>query len=601
MFFAAALQFQSFAAPSHLDTNSAALFREATTLDPRSETNLATLAQIAAPTREKGAKKEKSGKKQARESEDLENAPTAELQKLFIDDTPKHEARALTAIGELARDALKASDASTRAERESDILEIQAGLRNARLPVVPEKLGLITTWMFFSKNASSTIGRGHTTATNLAATGTSGDGGSADPLPSTFWTRPSAIARENLYAGFGRDQLPHFETRIFEYSGPKVSSGTHGGFDVESDGKRFKIKFGEVNSEPFTARIFYALGYHADPTDYAPEIKVRYDRRLFREFNLRKPLTMWIAPLGIRFWSIQLQPHYDPFTFVTSAVFKDGRKISGAALKQALFKNPHQSDPQDSPENFRTDVETSIDYLIMAAANVQPRDGPTESIGAWEFGGLGHENRRELRGLGLLAAWLSWFDSRTDNTKVRLVRDSQDVRIEHFISDLGGGMGTGAGLFSPQGENPNDLTWTFTEPEIARGPGRMTTPFRIRHFKPNVPTPAFAAMTTDDARWMARLIGQLTENQLREALIGSGYNNAEAKLYLEKLISRRDAMIRDLKLENEIPPLRPGPQNHAFNYFPQSDGPFTAVAPNNAQISARESSDIISGGKLVLK
>src|SRR5262249_48496172 len=161
---------------------------------------------------------------------------------------------------------------------------------------------------------------------------------------------------------------------------------------------------------------FYALGYHADPTDYAPEIRIHYDRRMFREFNLRKPLTMWIAPLGIRLWSVQLQPHYDPFKFVTTAVLKDGRKISGAEFKQMLFKNPSLSDPQDSPENFRTDVEASVDYLVMPAANVQPRDGPTESVGAWQFGGLGHENRRELRGLGLLAAWLSWFDSRTDNT-----------------------------------------------------------------------------------------------------------------------------------------------------------------------------------------
>ena len=370
---------------------------------------------------------------------------------------------------------------------------------------------------------------------------------------------------------------------------------------MEHEGERFKIKFGEINSEPFTARIFYALGYHADPTDYALEIRVHYDRRMFREFNLRKPLTMWVAPLGIRLWSIQLQPHYDPFTFVTSAVFKDGRKVSGAELKQMLFINPNQPDPQDSPENFRADVEVAIDYLVMPAANVQSRDAPTESIGEWQFGGLGHENCRELRGLGLLAAWLSWFDSRTDNTKVRLVRDSDNVQIEHFISDLGGGMGTGSGLFSPQGENPNDLTWTYTEPEIARGPGRMTTPFRIRHFKPMVPTPAFAAMTTDDARWMARLIGQLTENQLREALIGSGYDNAEARLYLEKLISRRDEMIRDLKLENEIPLLRPGSQDHAFNYYPQSDGSFTVTAHDGTQISARESSDIVSGGKLVVK
>jgi hypothetical protein len=126
----------------------------------------------------------------------------------------------------------------------------------------------------------------------------------------------------------------------------------------------------------------------------------------------------------------------------------------------------------------------------------------------------------------------------------------------------------------------------------------MTTPFRIRHFKPTVPTPAFAAMTVDDARWMARLIGQLTENQLRAALIASGYDNAEARLYLEKLISRRDRMIRDLRLQDEIPLLRRNSPNHDFSYNPITDGPFSATV-NATTILARRSTAAIVHGKIV--
>jgi hypothetical protein len=126
----------------------------------------------------------------------------------------------------------------------------------------------------------------------------------------------------------------------------------------------------------------------------------------------------------------------------------------------------------------------------------------------------------------------------------------------------------------------------------------MTTPFRIEDFKPTVPTAAFAEMTADDARWMARLIGQLTENQLRAALIASGYNNAEAHLYLEKLISRRDKMIRDLKLQDEVPLLRPTTAAREFSYNPSVDGPFTAMA-GGKRISARESAAVIVRGKIV--
>jgi hypothetical protein len=68
-------------------------------------------------------------------------------------------------------------------------------------------------------------------------------------------------------------------------------------------------------------------------------------------------------------------------------------------------------------------------------------------------------------------------------------------------------------------------------------------------------------MTMDDARWMARLIGQLTETQIVDALAASGFNAAEVQIYTEKLLARRDKMIRDLQLTSEIALLRPdGPR-----------------------------------------
>jgi len=583
-----------------LETNSAIVSEQIATLDPHFDTNLTTLATLAdeaAAVEKKQAKAEKA----ARGTDDLENLPAAELQKRFARDSAKYDARAYAAIGQLTNDALKTNDPHARAAKIKDILEIQAALRNATRPLVPEKLGFFSSWIFFFQNLSGTIAHGDIAATNLAAAAPrGGDNGRSDPLPSTFWTRPPAIAQQDLYNGFGRDQFPRLENGICDYSAPKTSSGTHGGFDVEYKGQRYKVKFGDLNSEPFTARIFYALGFHADPTDYAPQIRVRYSRRMLREFHSRIPLNMQIAPFDVRVGTVHLQTHYDPFTFITTAVFKDGKQISGAALRQILFTNSALSHPEDTPENFRTNVEAELDYLVMAPVNVQPRDGPTQSIGSWDFGELGHEKLRELRGAGLLAAWLGWFDSRADNTKLRLVRDSNEVQLQHFFSDLGGGMGSGTGLFSPRGENPNDFSWTFTSPEIVRGPGRMTTPFRIQHFKPTVPTAAFAAMTADDARWMARLIGQLTENQLRAALIASGYDNAEARIYLEKLISRRDQMIRDLRLDDEIPLLHPEAVNREFSYNPATDAPFSANV-NGKTLFARDSTAVIVRGRLTLR
>ncbi len=600
-------------------------------LDPRLEANLDGLARGAealSETAEEQARQRKAARKEVRDHTGLSNLSPAALRGYFHeppDQLSRREVRGLAELTRLAHAALKSQSPPEREAFIANLLEVMAALRNDRRSPVPEKLGFTFPFRLLLSDCRRTVGRGATLANNLEperrpparpvdefakpiAPGpeagaplqaTSADPSRLDPAPSSFWQRPPDIARHDLYAGFGRERLPNFTDVVWRYDGPKTSFGTKGGFDVEGDGQRFQIKFGEVNSEPFTARIFHALGYHVDPTDYWPRLRIRYDRRLFREFHLRKPLTMYIRPFGIPQGSVELQPRYDPFNFVVTAVFKDGRQVSGSKLKQMLLIDLERDHPENSPGNFRADIEASLDYLIMSPANVQPKDESAENIGPWEFGGLGHERRRELRGAALLAAWLEWSDSRSDNTRLRVSRTNGDAELLHFFSDLGSGMGGASGRFSQHGEKPNQFDWTFTQAEIVRGPGQMTTPFRVVHFRPIVTTPAFHEMTEDDARWMARLIGQLTEKQMRAALVASGYDAAEVKLYQEKLVSRRDQMVRDLKLADEIPLLRTNTPDCQFSYDPPVDGPMNVVLPSGETVCARPSRQTVQRGRLV--
>ncbi|HLP77265.1 MAG TPA: hypothetical protein VK327_10140 [Candidatus Paceibacterota bacterium] len=410
---------------------------------------------------------------------------------------------------------------------------------------------MFTSWWLIAENSQRSIGGGDVPASNLNGSGND-ESGKLDPLPSGFWKRPTGIATQNLAAGFGRAEIPRFDAVIWNYAEPKTSSGTRAGLEIKAEGREYKIKFAEVNSEPFTARMFDALGFHADPTDFVPELRIRYSRRFFREFNLRKPIMMRIRPFWIPLAAVNLQPHHNPFQFVKLAVFKDGRKIPGAELKRLLLVDPSGGKPEEPAENYRRETEAELDYLVVGPVNIQPEDESTESIGCWDFSGLGHENLRELRGAGLLAGWLGWFDSRFDNTRLRVTTHAGSDELQFFFTDLGSGMGGGKGWLIRHGENPDAFEDSFTDPEIVRGPGRMTTPFRIRNFETIVPTPAFQRMTIGDARWMGRLIAQLTETQIRDALLASGYDSATAAKYLEKLLHRRAKMLRDLGLANEL-------------------------------------------------
>jgi hypothetical protein len=104
---------------------------------------------------------------------------------------------------------------------------------------------------------------------------------------------------------------------------------------------------------------------------------------------------------------------------------------------------------------------------------------------------------------------------------------------------------------------------------------------------------AFHDMTVDDARWMARLIAQLTESQIQQALIAAGFTSAEVRLYTEKLVSRRDRMIQDLGLAKEITLLRPQGVTRALDYDPSADGPVAARAADGSELHPLESRDLV--------
>ena len=540
----------------------------------------------------------------------LENAVQAVLQKpganpidskLGCPSLGKRNRRGLEEVQRLIGAVRGSSSAAQRSECIATLVETVAALNNDQRLAMPATVDLLAIPWLFLRQTQRPVGRGCTPATNLAPSSES-DLSRVDPLPGTFWHRPSGISAADVYHGFGRTNWLRLENTVFRYSAPKTSVGLNPGFEVDADGVSIKLKFAEVSSEAFLTRIFDALGFHADPTDYARAVKIRYDRRIFQEFHSRRPLHTRLTFLGfLPVYTLELQKRYDPFAYIAWAVRRDGTRWSGQDLKARLFHESKRPHPEDDPADFRPEVENEIDYLITVPANVQARDPEVKSVGHWDVGQLDHAGRRELRGAGLLAAWLGWFDTRFDNTRLCVIQHQDRTELVHYISDLGGALGKTSGLLYSRGELPNAFPWTFTRPPLWQGPHRLAVPLRLTGYKPVVPTKAFAEMTLDDARWMARLIGQLTERQLVQALVASGYDSATVRLYTEKLVSRRDRMVLDLELSQEISLLRPQGVARTFSYEPLVDGPVTVAVPGGAgiEVQARAGEERIVRGRLV--
>jgi len=453
------------------------------------------------------------------------------------DKAARKEFRAQAALAQLQRALRGETNRAAIAELQSQIDEVSAARENNRRGPVPPHIDIVQLPYVHYRYASARVGVGTTAATNLAPAGNDMDASTVDPLPSSFWHKPATIPAHDLATGFNRAARPDFESAVWHYSAPKTSFGGHAGFEAKSGGRRIRIKFGEIHSEPFAARVFHALGYNADPTDYSPGLKIRYDRRLFTEFNSRKPVDTRITAFGILpVWTIHFQPVHDPFACIQSAVLTNGSRVPGEALRRRLMRGG----------KFDESFEATVDYLVTVPANVQIHNSDEQSIGPWDFGQLGHERRRELRAAGLLAAWLGWYDSRVDNTRLRVVRHGEALELKHYFSDLGGGLGKSIGLLSRHAEDVKEFPRFFTEAAVRQGPHQMAIPFRIVHFRPIEPTAAFEQMTLEDARWMARMIAQFTPGQIEGALRACGFNESEAGAYKEKLLTRREKMLADL-------------------------------------------------------
>ena len=547
------------------------------------------------------AQRKKDQKKQ-HDTKPLAEMSAAQLRSYFaapLELPTNNELRGLRELQTRCRTLQAAITAAERTNTMQLMIEIARSLENLHRPPIPTQMEVTLMPVVFCQYLHRPVGKGTTVAANIQRPTGSSDSSRIDPPDSTFWTKPRAVAQADLFHCLGRSDWPDYENILWEYSEPKTSFGSNPGFKLKHGDLELKAKFRELHSEPFAVRIFHALGYNVEQTDYARSLRIKYDRRLFREFHLRRELDLHFRLLGILpAGHVAVQQRYDPFQFIAEAVLNDGSRLTGRQLKQRLLRDPEDEHPEDNPVNFDPAFEERIEFLVTCAANVQVRDATVQNLGPWEFGGLGHENLRELRGLALLAAWLGWTDARFDNTRLKLVATGDTTEVKHYFSDLGGGLGKGVGTFSWRSDEPNIFPWTFTKPLRRQGPGRMTIPFRIVNYRPIDPVPAFKEMTLDDARWMARMIGQFTEEQIIQGLIASGCDSAEVRLLTEKLISRRDQMIKDLEWTGEIPLLRPEGASRNLSYDPVAEGPIVITLPGGQKISAPASDQKVATGRL---
>lgn len=240
----------------------------------------------------------------------------------------------------------------------------------------------------------------------------------------------------------------------------------------------------------------------------------------------------------------------------------------------------------DNSGNSRPFDRPALDALLHNASHrgelvrmVASRWLPGRAIGPFRYEGtrdddpndvVPHEDRRDLRGARVIAAWLNHFDSREQNTMDTWMavdarhKDSSPGYVRHWYIDLGDCFGSEwawegmskrlgyayyldfeyvAGDFASLGLVSRPWDHARRSPD-----GSIFGFYRANDFEPDswvggYPNPAFQRMTERDAAWATRVLARMTPEHIDAALSVGDYTAPEHRAFLRRVVLERHRRI----------------------------------------------------------
>ena len=176
-----------------------------------------------------------------------------------------------------------------------------------------------------------------------------------------------------------------------------------------------------------------------------------------------------------------------------------------------------------------------------------------------------HQDRRELRGSEVIAAWLNHFDAREQNSLNILVEEGERTFVRHYFLDFGDCLGSQWAQDALSRRFGN--SFYFDAAHVAAdffSLGGITRPWETAAISPvanalgyfdaerlvpdryhaGYPNPAFAAMRGDDGAWGARILARFDEHAVRVMLRESQISDQTLQDELVRvLMARRQRLL----------------------------------------------------------
>jgi hypothetical protein len=213
-------------------------------------------------------------------------------------------------------------------------------------------------------------------------------------------------------------------------------------------------------------------------------------------------------------------------------------RIEDASGKVWVAKIADESQPEVVANRLLWAIgyKTEIDYLTPSLAipgkktyknvRLEARPANVDRDGRWDWKENPFVGKRELQGLKIMMALINNWDLKNDNTAILEVGG----RRHYVISDLGSSFGklspTSAFFLTRFGRSVNKPKH-YANAKFVKGvtdEGELDLAYNGKQAS------LMNGLTTEDARWIAGLLNQLSTEQIREAFRAANYSPSEIAL-----------------------------------------------------------------------
>jgi len=321
---------------------------------------------------------------------------------------------------------------------------------------------------------------------------------------------------EELQRGAGTDNAP---IPPFVVIGGKLDGISVGFRMKDSVGRKYFVKADPVShpemmtaTEVIVSKFFYALGYNT------PENYIFCAKR-------------------------------SDFRVSSKAELNSGRPMTWDHFEDILRKVPERSDGS---------------YRFVASLAVEG-----ESIGPFRYEGtrgddpndtIPHENRRDLRGLFVMASWLNHTDVKATNTLDTIIQNEFPF-VRHYLIDFGSALGSDGDMAKDARFGHEFMLPTLSEavttilkfglfpedwerakfPHLDAAGHFQSKVFDPQEWKTDYPNPAFLSRLPDDEFWGAKLVMAFNDEDIRAIVETGQYSDYRVTEYMtQTLINRRE-------------------------------------------------------------